>query len=1432
MKKHLLHLCILIICTTIFSFDGFSIPSGSISSFSPSSGPVGTLVTIIGANLQGANSVSIGGVDAIIISDTSKIAQNYGDTLVAMVMPGAVTGNIVITKSNSTINSNGQFNITKGQYPNTQQGPKLTGTDYVGSSVDQGSAVALSADGNTAVIGGNGDNNNIGSAWIYKRVGGIWNQQGTKLVGQGYVGASVYQGTSVAISADGNTVLVGGYGDSSNVGAAWVFTNNNGVYSQQGNKLVGSGHVGKSYQGYSVSLSADGKTAVIGGYGDNSFIGAIWIFSCAGGNWTQQGGKIVGTGYIGNGINGGTQQGQAVSISADGNTIIEGGAQDNNYAGASWVFAKNNGSWLQQGNKLVGSGAKSPTNQGFSVSLSADGNTALIGGEYDSTGTGALWVFTRTGNVWSQQGNKIKANGEIGMGQLGRSVSLSADGNTAIAGANLDSSYAGAAFIFTRVGTSWSQSGKKLVGTGAGTASNQGSSIAISSDGTTALVGGVNDNNNLGAAWCFNSVVANTPKPTISSFFPISGPVGTLIKIIGTNLQGATSLSIGGVNGIIISDTSVISKNYGDTLVGLVMPGAATGIITISTTNGNTTSANVFTVSSVPSPSLQQGNKLVGGGNVGVPVYQGCSISLSTDGNTAIVGGYGDNSNIGAAWIYTRSNGAWSQQGNKLVGTGYVGSTIYQGTSVAISADGNTAIIGGYGDSSNVGAAWIFTRNNGVWNQQGNKLVGTGHVGTSKQGYSVSLSADGNTAVVGGYGDNNLFGAVWVFSRSAGVWNQQGSKLLGNGTTGGPQQGQSVAISADGNTIIEGGPQDNGYAGASWVFTKSAGNWTQQGNKLVGTGAIGGANQGFSVAISADGNTALVGGDYDSSGVGALWVFVRAASAWNQQGSKIKASTEIGWGQLGHSVSISADGNTIISGSNLDASYVGSAFIFKRNSGAWTQSGTKLVGSNFSGVANQGFAVAISGDGSTSLVGGTADNSSLGAVWPYYNPSQPSLTLKPTNITCSGNQNGSINASVIGGTSPYSYSWSNGSNGIGDSIISNLSPTTYTVTLTDNNNFTSTSSVTITSPSQLSVNLIGTTSLLTSCNGAISATVTGGTTNYTYTWSNYYNIPTISGLCAGRYDLTVADANGCIANAGLNLYFDSIKITTPQPLTIYMNIKDASANNACDGLASPSVTGGTPPYNYLYSDKTTIGMHTGLCQGNYQLVVTDKNGAKDSVTFIISSPSNTYTDESKNEKNFSDSTKKASLLNQALNNCSIFDNAMDSIKIHSYSVKNSDSVSVAWYLYSKSSIDSIRQNYKITVAGVYTVILQLYCQGNPAVKMEAVAGVLKGVGHVYIAPEYVLTNVNSITNDITENSVVYPNPFQEKINLSLNFSGKFTLKLIDLTGRNVIEDINGYTKNNYETISIPNLSQLAAGTYILNILHSKGTENHKLIKTN
>ena len=240
------------------------------------------------------------------------------------------------------------------------------------------------------------------------------------------------------------------------------------------------------------------------------------------------------------------------------------------------------------------------------------------------------------------------------------------------------------------------------------------------------------------------------------------------------------------------------------------------------------------------------------------------------------------------------------QQGPKLVGTGAVlnGYGVAQGNSVAISGDGNTAIVGGPVDNANVGAVWAFTRSGGVWIQQGPKLVGSGAVQSysgSQQGYSVAISGDGNTAIVGGPTDAVDVGSVWVFTRSGDVWSQQGPKLTGVVDNGSPHEGHSVAISADGNTAIVGGPNDEfdpsfgrGYIGATWVFTRSSGGWTQQGPKLVATQSDGPAyaSQGYSVAISADGNTAIVGGpglrEYLPpcppcnlyTEVGAAWVFI------------------------------------------------------------------------------------------------------------------------------------------------------------------------------------------------------------------------------------------------------------------------------------------------------------------------------------------------------------------------------------------------------------------------------------------------------------------------------------------------------------------------------------------------------------------------------
>jgi len=395
--------------------------------------------------------------------------------------------------------------------------------------------------------------------------------------------------------------------------------------------------------------------------------------------------------------------------------------------------------FTQQGPKLVGTLPVGSSEQGYAVALSADGDTAVVGGPTDNSQVGAVWVYTRRGGVWTQQGNKL-----VGIGSVGNA--------------------------------------------------EQGWSVALSADGDTAIVGGPFDNNGIGAAWVY------------------------------------------------------------------------------------TRHGHVWT---------QQGDKLVGGGAVG-NAGQGFSVSLSADGDTAIVGGPFDDLN-GAAWVFTRSEGVWTQQGDKLVGSGAVRDA-EQGWSVALSADGDTAIVGGPEDlipgphGGHIGAAWVFTRSSGVWTQQGPKLVGTHAVPNSAQGWSVALSADGDTAILGGPEDplNLGIGAAWIFTRSDGIWTQQSDKLIGSGAVGRARQGFSVALSADGNTAIVGGPFDNNFnpIGAVWVYTRSGGVWTQQGDKLVGTGAVGtgplrNAQQGWSVALSADGNTAIVGGPFDNNGNGAVWVFIQ-----------------------------------------------------------------------------------------------------------------------------------------------------------------------------------------------------------------------------------------------------------------------------------------------------------------------------------------------------------------------------------------------------------------------------------------------------------------------------------------------------------------------------------------------------------------------------
>lgn len=382
-------------------------------------------------------------------------------------------------------------------------------------------------------------------------------------------------------------------------------------------------------------------------------------------------------------------------------------------------------------------------------------------------------------------------------------------------------------------------------------------------------------------------------------------------------------------------------------------------------------------------PTNQQ-NKLVGFGTgpSGDYAYQGKSVSLSDDGNTLAVGcsGYIDgHDQVGSVIIFQRNNEIWNQQGDRLIGTGVLSQFPQQGASVSLSSDGNTLAFGGPFDNYGIGATWIFTRNGTTWTQQ-TKLIGTGNTGTSQQGISVALNSDGNTLAVGGPYDNGGTGATWIFTRSGTTWTQQGNKLIGNGFTGSfIYQGFSVSLDAEGNTLAVGGFGDAGNGiggtGATWIFTRINSVWEQQGSKLIGSGFTGTyVNQGFSVSLDAFGDTLAVGGPEDNNGTGATWIFVQNNGIWNQQGNKL-----VGYGNTGsspnqaYSVSLSSDGNTLAVGGPNDNSGTGATWIFIRNNTVWSQNDVKLVGSNSLGSPEQGYSVSLSSDGNTLAVGGPID---------------------------------------------------------------------------------------------------------------------------------------------------------------------------------------------------------------------------------------------------------------------------------------------------------------------------------------------------------------------------------------------------------------------------------------------------------------------------
>jgi hypothetical protein len=410
-------------------------------------------------------------------------------------------------------------------------------------------------------------------------------------------------------------------------------------------------------------------------------------------------------------------------------------------------------------------------------------------------------------------------------------------------------------------------------------------------------------------------------------------------------------------------------------------------------------------------PFVQQGGSLTGGGEWAAGDF-GASVALSADGSTALIGAPSDDFRVGAAWVFTRSGSTWSQQGSKLTGAGERGEGQF-GTAVALAADGNTALIGAIGDDKDTGAAWVFMRSGSTWSQQGEKLVGSSPEEEGRFGQSVALSGDGATALIGcgpfyGHG-----GGAWVFTRTGSTWSQQGARVNPSGEVGEGNFGTSVALSSDGSTALIGAPWDNSQTGAAWVFTRSGEEWLQQGGKLTGgeesgSGGFGEGAFGSSVALSGEGNTALVGGPADTNDSGAVWVFIRSGSTWAQQGPKLTTGEGVNgyYAEFGRSVALSGSGNIALIG--------GRGAVFARSGSTWVEQQPGI----FTGEGPEGEfgeSVALSADGATALIGSpnatVGNTGSAGRAYAYTSLPQAPRVL-PARATSIKAGSATLNAKV------------------------------------------------------------------------------------------------------------------------------------------------------------------------------------------------------------------------------------------------------------------------------------------------------------------------------------------------------------------------------------------------------------------------------------
>lgn len=376
--------------------------------------------------------------------------------------------------------------------------------------------------------------------------------------------------------------------------------------------------------------------------------------------------------------------------------------------------------------KLTTSDATPGSRSGWSVAV--DGNTAVVGTPFDDVGasdTGSAYVFVRAAGTWSLQAKLTASDAQAG-DRFGWAVTVS--GDSAVIGApfedeSISNQDTGSAYVFVRSDNNWVQQQKLRASDVGGATRFDLFGASVASDNDTTIIG----------AW---KHVAQTVSGTLDAagaayvFMRTQGSWSEQQKLMASD---AAEFDIFGRSVAVSGDTAIVGAPFLGSDMGNRDAGAAYVFM-----------RNVATWSET--------QKLMAS-DAAAQVHLGGSVAVS--GDTAVIGAYGDNNRTGAAYVFVHSAGSWSEQ-QKLTASDAMANGLFGGS---VALDGDTALIGTYGDTTRAGAAYLFGRSAGSWSEQ-QELTASDAVANGLFGGSVAL--DGAVAAIGAIGHENNKGAVYI----------------------------------------------------------------------------------------------------------------------------------------------------------------------------------------------------------------------------------------------------------------------------------------------------------------------------------------------------------------------------------------------------------------------------------------------------------------------------------------------------------------------------------------------------------------------------------------------------------------------------------------------------------------------------------------------